>query len=123
MPSTLRGDDDFDTARPGASSDPGLGFGTWRTPNPDRPTFVCVDAVAQTDGTSDASISLLVDESGGMAEDYDLRVCWADAGLGSNGRDFSSLCTIIPAGASYNVENTADPNAGNAIDIIREFTL
>lgn len=108
--------------QPTGSSDPGLAFDTWRTPNSTFATDVSVRAFAETDGSSAGFINLEVDESGGTTYDYILRVAFADAGLGSGGLGDSTTSTVIPPGASYRVTNQSDPNNGNTTGAIRETT-
>lgn len=108
---------------PGMSTDPGLAFDTWRTPNANRPTFLTIAAEAQTDGTSIGNVFLSVDESGGTSRDYFLRLGYADNDLPSGSFSKGSASTIIPAGGSYQIVNSSDPNSNNDIQHIREFTL
>jgi hypothetical protein len=108
---------------PTSSSDPSLAFDTWRTPNANRPTFLQVEAFVETDGSSIGVVSIQVDESGQMTPDYDMKIGRADPSAGSGFRLLQTTSVFIPAGASYQIANLADPNSGNSIADIREFTL
>lgn len=109
-------------AAPGSSSDPSLAFDTWRTPNADRPTLVFLGLQVETDGTLGGQIVLEVDESGGTTANFTGRTLIdEDAPSGTTMRTMSSV--VIPAGGSYRIVNSSDPNGANAVEEHREFTL
>ena len=109
--------------QPGSSIDPGLGFGTWVTPNADRPTLVEINTYAQTDGTNQADTKINVDESGGTTADYTRDGARADYRAGSDVLNTDTTTVIIPAGGSYRIDNNRDPKETNSIVGVREFTL
>lgn len=108
---------------PTSSSDPGLAFDTWRTPNANRPTLVSVQVRARTDGAINGSIDVDFDESGGTSQDYSYGICEADSGLGDEGSNRCVATFFIPAGGSYRIGNISDPKSLNQIESHREFTL
>lgn len=104
------------------STDPGLAFDTWRTPNANRPTLVTVRLRSITDGTTPGRTSPQVDEGGGTTADYSFTT-EADPALGSGGLVVDNITFYVPAGGSYQISNVTDPAGTNAISAHREFTL
>lgn len=97
-------------------------FGTWTSVSTD-PALLMVKLSAQTDGTTNASIDLAVDESGGTTADYTYQdVCFADAGLGSNNRSNTMVTAYLTGGAQFQLINDSDPAAGNVIGTARFVT-
>lgn len=107
---------------PTSSTAPVLAFNTWRTPNADRPTLVFVEVATNTDGSTAAVVTLMVDEGGGTSADYEFRHITA-TGAGDNSKTNGELSCLVPAGGSYQIENTGDPRGLNTIEDHREFTL
>lgn len=103
-------------------SDPGLAFGTWRTPNANRPTAVNLMVRAETDGTTDGLVEVDVDESGGTSKDYTVAKAFADNAAGAH-IEVESIYFVVPAGGAYQIVNSSDPASSNAIQMHREFTL
>jgi len=101
----------------GSSSSASPGFGSWRTPNADRPVILEIEGIVETDGTSNAKITVGVDEDGGATSDYTYTVAYADSGVGSTYQDQSTSTIYIPAGSSYIISNISDPNSNNAITV------
>jgi len=108
--------------KPTGSSDPNLGFGTWRIPNANRPTFLMVRGRAWTDGASSGRIDLDMNESGASTQEYKMNI-FANKNLGSGLYVIGDMTIIIPPGGSYRIENANDPSGNNKIYDIREFTL
>lgn len=108
---------------PGTSSDPALAFDTWRTPNANADTFVVLHVKTQTNGTTDGQIRIEADESGGTIADYILPHTVAAAQSSGSVEERGFLCTWIPAGGSYQIQNTSDPDVANGIQDHREFTF
>lgn len=101
-----------------------VGFDTWTTPNANRATMVVVQATAETDSSTDANIDFEVDYSGGTSPDDSFRFVSMVADAHSNTtRTTGSFTIIVPAGASYQVANTNDPNSGNSVDEVAEYEL
>lgn len=109
--------------RAATSSDPALAFDTWRTPNANRPTHIEIETTTQTDGTTDGSILIEVDQGGGTAADYSLRASWVESNIGASSVHRNTVTFYVPAGGSYRILNNSDPSAANAISTHREFTL
>lgn len=110
--------------KPGTSTDPGLAFDTWRTPNANRPTLISFEAQARTDGSTNGVVSVDVDESGGTTPDYNFRVVFAEDAMASSAADvYSSFSLIVPAGGAYRIVNDSDPSGENTIRDHREFTI
>ncbi len=108
---------------PLVSTNPSLAFDTWRTPNPDRPTFIVANFQVYTDGTDLGRVIWGVDESGGTSVNFDIRFI-APSDWGQNVQPYgASSSLIVPAGASYIIQNDSDPSGNNNISTIREFTL
>lgn len=107
----------------GTSSSATPGFDSWTQVDANRPAAVIVWASVETNGSNAGIVDLQVDESGGTTSDYEMRVAYADDGLGSAGTDIDAAFTILPPGAQYFIENAGDPNNNNSILNVREFVL
>lgn len=107
----------------GTTTDPGRAFGNFNTPSDDRPTLVTVEATAETDGTSAGHVEVDVDESGGTTADYSLSIVEVASDNATGTSETGTLTFYVPAGASYQVANTSDPNTNNSLDNTREVTL
>jgi len=101
-----------------------LGFNVWRNPSvargDNRPTLVEATVRAQTDGSTNGSVRMDVDESGGTSADYYQRTVShsaSGAGVNQNG----NFTLRIPPGGAYRIYNQADPNNANTILSIREW--
>lgn len=101
------------------SDDVALSFGSWRTPNSSRPTWVQGQVFLDSGSTVEATIGFQVDEGGGTTSDYGFDEV-LPAGLGTT--DSRQACLYVPAGGSYQIVNSSDPNNNNAIQFVREFT-
>lgn len=99
----------------GGTTDPALAFGTWRTPNSNRPVEAHLELYVESDGTSKAKILVDVDESGGTTADYTHTVQYTVAGSINSARTL-----YLPPGASYQVRNSSDPQGTNSITVHRE---
>lgn len=97
------------------------GFASWTDVSVDRPGSIVIEASAQTDGTSEGSVVVDVDEDGGTSADYTLQVARADPGTGAGVTDTDSTRVVIPAGAQYQIRNVSDPNTANSINVVRQF--
>jgi len=100
-----------------------LSFGDYEQVSADRPAIVLMQGTASTDGSTDAEINISVDESGGTVVDYTIPLARASATLTSGSLITSTATLLLPAGAQYRVENTADPNNINSFSIERVFEL
>lgn len=100
-----------------------LTFGTWRTPNANRPVLVQLRCRAETDGVTSGNVYLGTNEAGldTTVESWD--IAYAPDELGTGGHVLGSLTSYIPAGGAYVVVNAADPNSGNAIAEHVEYVL
>lgn len=109
-------------AEAASSSDPALAFDTWRTPNANRVTLVIIQVMVETNGSSNGIVLLDVDEGGGTTADYSYEA-HSDELNGNGAENYETLTAYIPAGGSYRINNSSDPNSVNAIKVHREFTL
>jgi len=107
---------------PGTSSSAGLSFGSWTTVDSNRPVWLLLSVIAQTDGSTDASVYIDIDESGGTTADYSQQAR-AEAGVGPGSVSILTATFPLPIGASVQVRNNNDPNGGNSIAIDRVFQL
>lgn len=108
---------------PNGSSGVSPGFGSWRTPDSDRPVLVEMRIHVETNGTSFGRVHVQVDESGGTSADYFFRSA-ADPEWSSGASDVDETITfLLPPGGAYQIVNQSDPNSGNTIDFVREYTL
>ena len=98
-------------------------FDTWTEADPDRPAVIEFEARAVTDGSSNGEIRVDVDESGGTTADYGFSAAYADDGLGSGGRNRTTVVVYVPAGAQYQIRNTSDPTGDNSTLSERQLTL
>lgn len=105
---------------PSSSSDPGLSFDTWRTPNSDRPTLVLVEVQMEAASATDAEIQIEVDDSGGTTADYSFS---RNVSAGLDATLYGNWLVHIPPGGSYQINNQNDPLGLNSIQHVREFTL
>jgi hypothetical protein len=106
------------------SSNSGVGdYGIWRQVSAERPAFIIIEGVAETDGSASGRVGVQVDESGGQSDDYTLSAIRAPASLGSGAVIWDTLSLLIPAGAQYQVANISDPNSNNDVKDVREFVL
>lgn len=108
---------------PSSSSNPVLSFDSWRQAASSRPAMIFVQTGCVTDGSTDARITLSVDESGGTAPDYFPNIARAPSELGDGGRMDDLTAYMLPAGAQYRVDNTGDPRGQNTLDQVFEFVL
>lgn len=108
---------------PSTSTSVSLGFGSWRSASGDRPVMIEVSTLVETDGTTAGEIKVDVDEDGGTTADYSLAAGYAAPELGSGAVSVENASAIVPPGAAYLIQNFADPNGGNQIQILREFEL
>lgn len=107
----------------GQSSAASPGFDTWTKVSETRPAQVVVEVNVQTDGTTNAMVTLDVDESGGTTANYAPVVAFVDSDAGAGVDGNGSLAILLPPGAQYQVSNVVDPNGSNLITELREFTL
>lgn len=105
------------------STDPGLAFDTWRTPNASRPTLVFIEAEAVSNGVVSAWSSIQVDDSGGTSLDYEIFLSFADELPGDGFTSWGSTLFFVRAGASYRIRNGSDPKSINQIGNHQEYTL
>jgi hypothetical protein len=110
-------------AVPATSSNPNLGFGTWREVSSTRPAIIQLRSATETDGTTQGAIRIAVDESGGTSTDYQLQACWTPAALGSGSQMRQQIAWLLPPGAKYKIENPSDPANENVLYDHMEFTL
>lgn len=98
------------------------GFGAWTEVSADRPSLVIIDASATTDGAADGQVDVQVDQSGDQAADYTTSVVAdLDGGAGFSARETQTV--YLPPGGHYQIANTTDPSAANAINNVRHVTL
>jgi len=98
-------------------------FNSWRQVSSDRAAIIEVNALTETDGTTDGEVRTDVDESGGTSGDYYILLSRADSNLGDGGNAFNSGTLLLPPGAQYQIDNTTDPNGNNVINEVREWIL
>jgi len=110
---------------PHSSTSPTYAIGDgWRQASADRPALVVADAIAETDGSVSAHVTLKVDESGGTTADYSSTLAYADVNENAGTVDQGSMATVyLPPGAQYLIAETEDPNNTNAIQTHQEFIL
>jgi len=89
-----------------------------------RGILVDADAVAVTDGRSDGSVLLIVEDADGNI-DHIVKVVVAPAGLGADeGTEGSIAGVYAPPGGRYALNASAnDPTGNNAIQGVREVRL
>lgn len=105
---------------PESSNSVSLSFGSWRTPNEDRPVLVLAEVGLDSSGATEAVITFEVDYDGGTTSDES----WTErlpAGLGTTDKRLFTF--YIQPGMSYRITNFNDPDNGNDIQTHREFVF
>lgn len=107
----------------GTSTTISPGFNSWTVIDANNPSFLIAQIEARTDGTSDGEVTVDVDISGGTSFDYNGLSAYAGREAGSNYRDRAGGIQYIPAGASFQFDNVADPTGNNTIFVSRAMTI
>jgi len=105
----------------GASTALSPGFGSFFTPLPDSSGTVLIETEAQTDGNTNGSVLIDVDDSGGTTADYILTGAFADDDFPVDTNIINSQSIPLTAGASVRIRNPDDPNNFNRIRIVRAY--
>jgi hypothetical protein len=108
---------------PSTSSAVSISFGSWEVLDSNRPVLFSVDVEAETDGTTNSTVFVRVDESGGTTADYDTPVALAQSALPAGVSIRESSIVYLPAGASVKILNSNDPNGNNKINTARKVQL
>jgi hypothetical protein len=95
------------------------GFDTFTVASSTGPAFVAASGLAKTGGTANGRIKLAVDESGGSTADYAQTIAFAADAFGSAAFGVGQATALLPTGATFSIENTADPVDKNQIESVR----
>lgn len=108
-------------AMPGSSSKPSISNDSWRQPNSSRPVELLVMGTAETDGTDDGKVNVMVDEDGGTSANYTATVSDVPADNSAGTSEDGALTVPLPPGAQYKVVWQGDDPNDNNTATVREY--
>jgi len=105
----------------GASTALSPSFGSFFTPLPDSSGTVLIETEAQTDGTTNGTVEMDIDDSGGTTGDYTVVGAFADSDIPASTNIIHTQTIPLPAGASVRIRNSTDPNNVNEIREVQAY--
>jgi len=99
------------------------GFDTFTQVDANNPALVLVAVTTLTDGTTNASVTVDIDESGNGTATYTTPISSAATEAGDAFFSKGSSLTPLPAGGQIRINNLSDPRGDNIIEAARALIL
>jgi len=107
----------------GTTTSISLSFGSFTQVDANNPSFAIVELFCQTDGSSNASINVEIDENGDGTRTYKQQAAFSSGNHASSTGIVSVALYYIPAGGQIKVVNANDPQGTNGIRTTRALIL
>lgn len=106
---------------PTSSSGAGASFDAWLSVAGNSPVLITLGLDIWTDGSSNGSVTVHVDEDGGTSADYTINTLAPSVTASSNANFRYVFSFIVPGGGSFQIENSGDPTGSNSITLQRQW--